>query len=131
MAIALTSTTLVDSKKLAVVQFSAMYPGVETEEVDIVKIDASALSGEYTSTNLKILRVWYSCTIGGTFLEFDGSAQGLALPIPVDSAGYLDYRSMGGLRNTATTPTGDISLTTLGTGAAGTGYSITLELSKN
>ena len=108
-----------------------MYPGAETEEVDVVKVDASALSNEFTSTNLNIQRIWYSCSIGGTFLEFDGSTDAVACIIPVDGSGFMDFRSVGGLHNTATAPTGDITLTTLGVGAAGTGYSITIEVSKS
>lgn len=129
MAIALTSTTLVDSKKIAVIQFSAMYPAEEVEEVDALKVDASTLEG--APTNLKIQRIWYTSSIGGTFLEFDGATQGLACVIPLNAGGFMDYRSVGGLVNTAVTPTGDISLTTLGTSAAGTGYSITIEVSKS
>ena len=132
MAITLSTKTLVDSKKIAVVQFSGIYLTTTGEEsTAVVKVDASALTGGATSTNLKIQRVWFSNTVEQTFLSFDGATDALAFVLPIDTTGFMDYRSMGGLYNTSTTPTGDITLTTLGTALAGDGYSITIEVSKS
>ncbi len=129
MAIVTTTKILVDGPKLTLVQFTGFFPSTGGEETDAVKINALALVP--VPTSLKIMRLWYSNTAPGTILEFDGVTDGLALPLLDDGTGYLDFRSAGGLRDTSTTPSGDITLTTLGTAVVGSGYTILIEVSKS
>lgn len=129
MAIVTTTKILVDGPKLALIQFTGYFPTTGGEEIDAVKVDASVLTG--APTDLKIMRLWYSNTVQEIILEFDGVPDGLAFPLPLDKAGYLDFRSVGGLRNNATTPTGDITLTTTATIAVGDAYLVLIEVSKS
>ena len=128
MAITVKNQTLADSKKIAVIHATGIFTATTGEEADVVKVDVSAL--EDAPSSVKILRIWYSNSVPGTFLEFDGATDAMAIMIE-EGSNFIDYRSIGGLQNNATTPTGDITLTTLGTAAAGNGYSITIEVSKS
>jgi len=128
MAITVKNQTLADSKKIAVIHATGIFTATTGEEADVVKVDVSAL--EDAPSSVKILRIWYSNSVPGTFLEFDGATDAMAIMIE-EGSNFIDYRSVGGLQNNATTPTGDITLTTLGTAAAGNGYSITIEVSKS
>ena len=129
MALVTTTQILVDGPKLALVQFTGFFATTGGEETDAIKVAAQSLVP--VPTSLKIMRLWYSNTAPGTILEFDGITDGLALPLLDDGTGYLDFRSAGGIRNTATTPSGDITLTTNDTIAAGDGYTILIEVSKS
>jgi hypothetical protein len=60
---------------------------------------------------------------------WDASTDVLALELPTDYQGMLDYSSFGGLVNTASSPTGDLRFTTVGHGSGDT-YSIVLECTK-
>ena len=60
---------------------------------------------------------------------FDASTDTLAVELPPNYQGMLDYSSFGGLVNSASSPTGDIMFTTVGHGAGDT-YSIVLECIK-
>ena len=129
MAITVTNTTLQDGKKLAVIQCTGVFATTTGEETDAVKVDVSTLTP--VPTTVKIQRIWYNNTVPGTFLEFDGATDGLAVVFDDSGEGYLDYRAFGGLQDNSTTPTGDITLTTLGTAAAGNGYNFVIEIWKN
>ena len=128
MAITVNKRTIVDGEKLAVIHFTGHFTATTGEEADAVKVDASTLSG--TPTNLKVMRIWYTNSVAGTVLEFEGATDAVFLVLDQGSS-YFDYRDIGGITNNATTPTGDISLTTLGTAAAGEGYTVTIEVSKS
>ena len=132
MAIVITNKTLVDGQKLAVIQFTGVFTDATGNETAAVKVDASALVPAASATApLKVMRIWWSCTAVGTFLEFDGATDGHLLNLGVNDSGYLDFRAFGGMRDNATTPTGDITLTTTGTVAAAQGYTVIIEVSKS
>ena len=132
MAVVTTTKTIQDGKKIAVIQFTGVFTDGTGNETDAVKVDASALVPVASATaTLKIMRIWFSCSAVGTYLEFDGATDGFALPLTEGSTTYMDYRPVGGLRDNATTPTGDITLTTVGTVSAGTGYSVIIEVWKS
>jgi hypothetical protein len=132
MTLAVTTTVLNDGAKLATIRFTGRcHTSTTGAEAAVVKVDVSTLNP--VPTSIKILRAWLSNTTIGSYLEFVGSTtNGIALSIPADNAGYLDFRSFGGLRNNATgTVSQDIALTTATTLAVGQSYSIVLEVSKH
>ena len=131
MAIVITNKTLVDGPRHAVIQFTGIFTDATGNESAAVKVDASALVPAASATaTLKVMRIWWSCSTVGTYLEFDGTTDGLFMPLVQDGNGYKDFRAIGGFRDNATTPTGDITLTTVGTVAAGQGYSVIIEVAK-
>jgi hypothetical protein len=135
MAITTTTKTIVDGEKMAIIQFTGVFSDATGNETDAVKVDASALSPPAGPNNpLKVMRLWYSCSAVGTYLEFDGNngggADGFIMSLPQDAQGYVDFRSIGGFYDNSTIPTGDITLTTTGTVAAAQGYSVIIEVSK-
>ena len=137
MADAVTSQTIIDTDKRAVIKLTNISDG--TGESSVKKVDVSALNtnaqGE-TCSRVTIDQVWYD--VGGlrTALEFDATSNVVALVLGGSAAagnvsGYMDFRSFGGLKNTlASGYDGDIDLTTHGH-TNHDHYTIVLELSKN
>ena len=121
MADAVTSQTIVDTDKRAVIKFTNISDG--TGESSVKKVDVSALNtnaqGE-TCSRVTIDQVWYD--VGGlrAALEFDATSNVVALVLGGSAAagnvqGHWDYRSFGGIKNNAGSGiTGDIDFTTLG-----------------
>lgn len=128
MAVTVKNTILQDGEIIVLVHATAVFTATTGEEVDAIKIDTALLSP--VPSTLSIQRIWYSCSLPGTFLEFDGATDAMAWHFPDNASDYVDFRPTGGLKNIATTPTGHITLTTLGTAAAGDAYSIIIEARK-
>ena len=137
MADAVTSQTLIDGDKVAVIKLTNIGDG--TGEASVKKIDVSALNASSNGdacTRVSINQVWYD--IGGVrvALEFDASSNVVGLVLGGSAAvgvsmGYMDFRSFGGIKNNAGSGiTGDIDLTTHGH-TAHDHYTIILELSKS
>ena len=137
MADAVTSQTLVDGDKTAVIKITNISDG--TGEASVKKVDVSALNANSNGdacTRVSINQVWYD--IGGlrTALEFDASSNVVGLVLGGSAAagttmGYMDFRSFSGIKNNAGSGiTGDIDLTTHGH-TAHDHYTIILELSKS
>ena len=137
MADAVTSQTLVDGDKIAVIKITNISDG--TGEASVKKVDVSALNANSNGdacTRVSINQVWYD--IGGlrTALEFDASSNVVGLVLGGSAAagttmGYMDFRSFSGIKNNAGSGiTGDIDLTTHGH-TAHDHYTIILELSKS
>ena len=137
MADAVTSQTLADGDKIAVIKITNISDG--TGEASVKKVDVSALNANSNGdacTRVSINQVWYD--IGGlrTALEFDASSNVVGLVLGGSAAagttmGYMDFRSFGGIKNNAGSGiTGDIDLTTHGH-TAHDHYTIILELSKS
>jgi len=125
MADAVTSQTLADGTKTAVLKFTNISDG--TGESAIKKVDASALGD--APTDLKIQRMWYSTSGMSVNILWDASANVTAYVAAAD--GYQDFRCFGGLKNNASTgKTGDILFTTVGHTANDT-YTVILEVSKS
>ena len=132
MANTVTTTTVLKGKKRKVLYVTVLSDG--TEETATVLYDSSALNTPDPLT-CTINRVFCSINSASTGaagvlanakLLFDASTDVLALGLPINSAGWLDFTSVGGLKNYAGTGiTGDILLTTLGLQS---GDSITLIL---
>ena len=137
MADAVTSQTIVDTDKRAVIKLTNISDG--TGESSVKKVDVSALNtnaqGE-TCSRVTIDQVWYD--VGGlrAALEFDATSNVVGLVLGGSAAagnvqGHLNFSEFGGIKNTeASGYDGDIDLTTHGH-TAHDHYTIVLEVSKN
>ena len=137
MADAVTSQTLADGDKIAVVKFTNLSDG--SGEASVKKVDVSALaanSAGETPARATIEQIWYD--IGGmrVALEWNATTNVVAAVLGGSAAagnvsGHMDFRSFGGVKNTlASGYDGDIDLTTSGHTNLDH-YTIVLELSKN
>ena len=137
MADAVTSQTIIDTDKRAVIKLTNISDG--TGESSVKKVDVSALNANVkgeSCTRVTIVQVWYD--IGGlrAALEFDATSNVVGLVLGGSAAagnvqGHWDYRSFGGIKNNAGSGiTGDIDLTTHGH-TNHDHYTIVLELRKS
>ena len=137
MADAVTSQTLADGDKIAVVKFTNLSDG--SGESSVKKVDVSALANNSAGAacaHATINQLWYD--IGGmrVALEWNATSNVVAAVLGGSAAagnvsGYMDFRSFGGIKNTlASGYDGDIDLTTHGH-TAHDHYTIVLEVSKN
>ena len=121
MADAVTSQTLADGDKIAVVKFTNISDG--TGESSVKKVDVSALaknSAGASCAHATINQIWYD--IGGmrVALEWNATSNVVAAVLGGSAAagnvsGHMDFRSFGGLKNNAGSGIdGDIDLTTHG-----------------
>jgi hypothetical protein len=124
LADAVSSQTLIDGNKNAVMKFTNTSDG--TGESAVLKVDVSALSG--APTRVKINKIKYSVVGMVARLLWDATTDVTIVDLQGD--GCLDCEDFGGLYNNAGTGvTGDILLTTSGH-TAGDSYSIILEMEK-
>ena len=138
MADAVTSQTIIDTDKRAVIKLTNISDG--TGESSVKKVDVSALNprsaDSASCSRVTIDQVWYD--VGGlrAALEFDATSNVVGLVLGGSAAagnvsGHWDYRSFGGIKNNAGGGiTGDIDLTTHGH-TAHDHYTIVLELRKS
>ena len=121
MADAVTSQTLADGDKIAVMKFTNISDG--TGESSVAKVDVSALASNSAGAacaNATINQIWYD--IGGmrVALEWNATTNVVAAVLGGSAAagnvsGHMDFRSFGGIKNTeASGVDGDIDLTTSG-----------------
>lgn len=132
MADAVTSQTIIDGERTAVMKFTNVSDG--TGESAVTKVDVSALSTNRlgaSCTSVQINKVWYVTAGMGVNILFDATADVLAMGLPADSEGTLDFSSFTGIPNNAGAgKTGDIQFTTVGH-TLGDTYMVVLELIKN
>ena len=138
MADAVTSQTLVDGDRTAVVKFTNISDG--NGESSVKKVDVSALTANSHTgaacARVHITQVWYAISGMRIDLEWDASSNVKALILGGGVAleptmGHFDFRSFGGIKNNAGGGiTGDIDLTTLHH-TNNDAYTIILELSKS
>ena len=130
MADAVTSQTLQDGDKVAVMKFTNISDG--SGESAVKKVDVSALqtqSGSGAScTGVTIDCIWYECNGLSVDLMWDASTDVIAWTL--SGYGYFDFRSAGPLVNNASSPTGDIMFTTTGAGS-GDRYAVMLKMTKS
>jgi hypothetical protein len=132
MADAVTSTTLSDSDRSAVVQLTNLSDG--TGESAVTKIDVSALAPKSTDgtpcTGVRLAKIVYSTFGMSVKLLWDATTNTICWDLNSDYTTDEDFTGFGGIRNTAGSgKTGDIALTT--TGASGSdSYVIVLTLLK-
>ena len=121
MADAVTSQTLSDGDRIAVMKFTNLSDG--SGESSVKKVDVSALaanSAGATPALATIEQIWYD--IGGmrVALEWNATTNVVAAVLGGSAAagnvsGHMDFRSFGGIKNTeASGVDGDIDLTTSG-----------------
>ena len=131
MADAVTSQTIQDGERKAVLKFTNASDG--SGESAVKKVDVSALANNSagdTCTGVAINKIWWQCTGMSVKIEFDATSNVLAIGLSEDSNGYPDYSDFSGIPNTAGSGvTGDLDFTTVGAGSGDT-YMIVLELIK-
>ena len=121
MADAVTSQTLSDGDRIAIVKLTNISDG--TGESSVEKVDVASLTSAADGTacsRVHIEQIWYD--IGGmrVALEWNASSNVVAAVLGGSAAagnvnGHMDFRSFGGLKNTeASGANGDIDLTTHG-----------------
>jgi|TARA_R110000787_G_C13053766_1_gene406872 hypothetical protein len=132
MADAVTSQTIQDGQRMAVLKFTNVSDG--TGEANVVKVDVSALSSNSAGqacTKVTVARIWWQCVGMGVELLFDATANVLVIGLSPDSNGVHDYTPFTGIPNNAGDGvTGDILFTTIGASSSDT-YTVILELIKD
>ena len=114
MADAVTTQTIADTSGVKfVIKMTNVSDG--TGETLIKKVDASELTFMTEDSNRKISRIWYSVNTSNSKsaveLLWDGATNSTALLL--GGNGYMDLRTAGNeVTNNATTPTGDVLLST-------------------
>ena len=137
MADAVTSQTLSDGDRIAVMKFTNLSDG--TGEGSVKKVDISALAASnagLTPALVTIEQIWYD--IGGmrVALEWNATTNVVAAVLGGSAAagnvsGHMDFRSFGGIKNTlASGYDGNIDLTTHGH-TAHDHYTVVLQLRKS
>ncbi len=131
MADAVTSQTIQDGDRKAVLKFTNVSDG--TGESNVVKVDVSALttnSSGNACTKVTVTQIWWQCVGMGVELLCDATANTLIIGLSPDSNGYHDYTPFTGIPNNAGSGvTGDILFTTIGASAGDT-YTVILDLIK-
>ena len=137
MADAVTSQTLSDGDRTAVVKFTNISDG--SGESSVKKVDVSTLTAHSNTgalcSRVHITQVWYAISGMRIDLEWNASTNVKALILGAGVAleptnGHFDFRSFGGLKNTeASGVDGDVALTTLHH-TSNDAYTIVLELKK-
>jgi|TARA_A100000172_G_C3025332_1_gene104620 hypothetical protein len=133
MADAVTSTTIADDDRKAVIQLTNTSDG--TGESAVTKIDVSALAARSSDgaacTGCKLYDINYSTFGMSVKLLWNATTNTICWDLNSDYSDYVDFSYMGGLQNTAAASgkTGDIKLTTTGH-ASGDSYVIVLTVVK-
>ena len=128
MADAVTTQTITDTSGVKyVVKLTNISDG--TGETLVKKVDASELTFMTEDGNRKISRVWYSVNTANSKsaveLIWDGATNSTSMVL--GGNGYMDLRTAGNeIVNNATTPTGDVLLSTKSF-AIGDNYTIIAE----
>jgi len=116
MADAVTSTTLMDSDRVAIIQLTSTSDG--TGEAAVKKIDVSALSDSSTGqacTGVRLAKIVYSTFGMSVKLLWDATTDTICWDLNADYTTDEDFTEFGGVRNTSGSgKTGDIMLTTTG-----------------
>ena len=132
MADVVTSQTIQDGQKTAILKFTNASDG--SGESAVKKVDVSALNANSSGvacTSVSVARIYWATRGMGVNLEFDASTNVLLTGLPADSTGDEYYDLFTGIPNNAGSGvTGDIDFTTVGHSSGDT-YSIILVLNKN
>ena len=131
MADAVTSQTIIDGQKTAVMKFTNVSDG--SGEDAVTKVDVSALAAlpdGTVCTGVTIERIWWQCIGMKVQILFNASTDAFCIELGENQSGEHDYTSFGGLTNNAGSgKTGDINFTTVGHTSADT-YTIILTMRK-
>ena len=131
MADAVTSQTLSDGPKYAVMKFTNISDG--TGESAVTKVDVSALASSADGdacTGVVIERIWWQCIGMKVQILWDATSDQFCIELGENQSGNHDYTIFGGLTNNAGAgKNGDIKFTTVGATAADT-YTVIFYLRK-
>lgn len=117
MAASTTLTKIIDGSKRQVLHVAILSDGDElTDSVVYDFSEDGTLTGDTTAGKIKIDQIWFQnpSAAGQIFIEWDASTDKLACGSGFNGNSYQDFRSFGGIPNSASSPTGDITVTTLG-----------------
>ncbi len=132
MADAVTSQTIQDGERKAVLKFTNISDG--TGEAAVKKIDVSALSANSAGaacTEVAVAKIWWQCVGMGVELLNDATADTLIIGLSPDSNGFHDYSDFSGIPNDAGSgKTGDVMFTTIGASSSDT-YTVIVEVLKS
>ena len=132
MADAVTSQTIQDGERKAVLKFTNISDG--SGEAAVKKIDVSALSANSAGaacTEVAVAKIWWQCVGMGVELLNDATADTLIIGLSPDSNGYHDYTDFSGIPNNAGDgKTGDVLFTTIGASNTDT-YTVIIEVLKS
>jgi len=119
MGDAVTSQTIQDGPKKAVMQFTNISDG--TGETAVKKVDASVLAplqglgNEAACNEVRVMKIKWATSGMVVRLLWDASTDVVFHECPSDESGEIDYTDIGGLKNTqASGFTGDIMFSTVG-----------------
>mgnify|MGYP003110870257 FL=1 len=131
MADTVSSQTLYDGSKTAVLKFTNISDG--TGESAVKKVDVSALNADSDGnpcTGVAIERLWWQCIGMKVQILWDASSNLLCIELGENQSGDHDYTIFGGLTNNAGSgKTGDIDFTTVGH-TSGDTYTVIMYLRK-
>ena len=131
MADTVTSQTIQDGERKAVLKFTNISDG--GGESAVKKVDVSALASNSSGTactEVAVSKIWWQCVGMGVELLNDASTDTLIIGLSPDSNGMHDYSSFSGIPNdSGSGKTGDIMFTTIGASNGDT-YTVILELLK-
>jgi len=102
MADAVTSQTIIDGSKTAVLKFTNVSDG--SGESAVTKVDVSALANNsigQACTGASIQKIWWQCIGMKVQILFDATSDVLAIELGENQSGYHDYSNFGGIPNTA------------------------------
>ena len=132
MADAVTSQTIQDDNRKAVLKFTNISDG--SGESAVTKIDVSALQANSkgdSCTEVAISKIWWQCVGMGVQLLNDATSDTLIIALSPDSNGMHDYPPFSGIPNNAGSgKTGDVQFTTIGASSGDT-YTVILEVIKS
>tara|TARA_R100001129_G_scaffold186658_1_gene179784 strand:+ start:12780 stop:13181 length:402 start_codon:yes stop_codon:yes gene_type:complete len=131
MADAVTSQTIIDGPKNAVMKFTNVSDG--SGESAVTKVDVSALSNSAngdTCTGVVIERLWWQCIGMKVQILWDATSDQFCIELGENQSGNHDYTVFGGLtNNSGSGKTGDLKFTTVGASSADT-YTIIVHMRK-
>ena len=131
MADAVTSQTLADGPKYAVMKFTNVSDG--SGESAVTKVDVSALASSADGdacSGVVIERIWWQCIGMKVQILWDATSDQFCIELGENQSGNHDYTIFGGLTNNAGAgKNGDIKFTTVGATSADT-YTVILYLRK-
>jgi|TARA_Y100000114_G_scaffold72469_1_gene66432 hypothetical protein len=131
MADTVTSQTIQDGERKAVLKFTNISDG--SGESAVKKVDVSALASNSSGTactEVAVSKIWWQCVGMGVELLNDATTDTLIIGLSPDSNGMHDYSSFSGIPNdSGSGKTGDIMFTTIGASNGDT-YTVILELLK-
>lgn len=129
MANTVTSQTLIDSTRNAVIHVYIASDGASGEEADTVIVDASALNGSPATVSVERICGNFSGFSG--VLEWDATADVPFFVIPDSSLVEFEGESSVIQNNAGAGVTGDITLTTTGLATAGDAGHLTIWVRKS